>query len=127
MTDVTIRGIDDETYAQFAAEAKKRGMPIGELTTMAMRSVIEDSAQPGFKVGDLEVLSVSKIDLESLEAPVTLDNIEMLDFDDTVDWSTFKEHIKEIKNVELLRLPKTLSKFQVLTRCKNVELIVGSK
>ena len=102
MTDVTIRGIDDETYAQFAAEAKKRGMPIGELTTIAMRSVIEDSAQPSFRIGNLEELSVSKTDLESLEAPVVLDNIEMLEFDDTVDWPTFKEHVKEINNVEIL-------------------------
>jgi hypothetical protein len=127
MTDVTIRGIDDETYAQFAAEAKKRGLAIGELATIAMRSVIEDSSQPSFKIGDLEGLSVSKTDLESLEAPVTLDNIELLDFDETVDWSTFKKHVKEIKNIELLRLPRTLSKFQVLTRCKNVEVIVSSK
>lgn len=127
MTDVTIRGIDDETYAQFAAEAKKRGMPIGELTTLAMQSVIDDSAGPSFRIGDLEELSVSKTDLESLDAPVVLDNIEMLEFDDTVDWPTFKTHVKEINNVEILTLPRSLSKFQVLTRSKNVDVIKNDK
>jgi hypothetical protein len=124
---VTIRGIDDDTYAQFAAEAKKRGMPIGELTTLAMRSVIEESAQPVLRIGNLEMLVVSKTDLESLDSPVILDNIEMLDFDNTVDWPTFKDHVKEISNVEVITLPKGLSKFQVLTRSKNVEVFMGSK
>lgn len=127
MTDVTIRGIDDETYAQFAAEAKKRGMAIGELTTIAMRSIIAEAAQPMFRIGNLEALSVSKVDLESLEAPVLLENIEMLDFEDSVDWPTFKEHVKEINNVEVLMLPKGLSKFQVLTRSKNVEVFMSHK
>jgi hypothetical protein len=36
MTDVTIRGIDDDVYSKFAAEAKRRGISIGELTTLAM-------------------------------------------------------------------------------------------
>lgn len=123
MTDVTIRGIDDETYAQFAAEAKKRGLAIGELTTIAMRSVISESAGPCCKIGDIEYLTVTKDDLLSIDGPVTLENIELLDFDESVDWPIFKERVKEINNVDLIRLPRSLSKFQVLTKSKNVELI----
>jgi hypothetical protein len=123
MTDVTIRGIDDDTYAQFAAEAKKRGLAIGELTTIAMQSVISESSAPCCKIGEIEYLTVTKNDLLSIDGPVTLENIELLDFDESVDWTTFKEHVKEIRHVELIRLPKTLSKFQVLTKSKDVELI----
>ena len=123
MTDVTIRGIDDETYSQFAAEAKKRGLPIGELTTTAMKAIIANSAAPVYHIGSMENLTVSKRDLESIELPVILDNIEVLDFDETVDWPTFNKQIKEINNVELIRIHKSLSKFQVLIKAKNVDKI----
>ncbi len=42
MADVTIRGIDDEVYARFTGEAKKRGISIGELTTIVMRALVDD-------------------------------------------------------------------------------------
>lgn len=127
MTDVTIRGIDDATYSQFAAEAKRRGVSIGELTTKAMRWSISEASGPSYRIGDIDELTVSRTDLESLEGLVTLENIEMLEFDETVDWSTFNARIREINNVELIRLPKTLSKFQVLTKSRNVELIQAKK
>ena len=123
MTDVTIRGIEDETYSQFAAEAKKRGVPIGELTTVAMKAMIATSTAPVYHIGNMEHLSVSKIDLESIELPVILSNIEVLEFDDTVDWPTFNKQIGEINNVEVIRIHRSLTKFQVLIKAKNVETI----
>lgn len=127
MTDVTIRGIDDSTYAEFAAEAKRRGLSIGELTTAAMRTTIEQAAGPSYRIGDVEELTVSRKDLESLEGTVTLEHIELLSFDETVDWQTFNKRIQDIKDVELVMLPKTLTKFQVLTKSRNVELILSKK
>lgn len=127
MTDVTIRGIDDDTYSRFAAEAKRRGVSIGELTTMAMGSFISESSSPSYRIGDIDALSVSKTDLESLEGLVTLENIDMLEFDDTVDWPTFSQHVKEISNVDLMVLPRGLTKFQVLTKSRNVSLIRAKK
>jgi hypothetical protein len=123
MTDVTIRGIDDTTYAEFAAEAKRQGMSIGELTTRAMRTIIDQSKGPNYRIGDVAELTVTRQDLESLEGTVTLEDIEMLSFDDTVDWPTFNQRVQGIKNVDLVLLPRGLTKFQVLTKSKNVELI----
>jgi hypothetical protein len=123
VTDVTIRGIENETYSQFAAEAKKRGISIGEYTTLAMKAMIATSTAPVYHIGNMELLSVSKVDLESIELPVVLSNIEVLDFDNTVDWPTFNRQVKEINRVELIRVHKSLSKFQVLTKAKNVETI----
>ncbi len=123
MTDVTIRGIEDETYSQFAAEAKKRGVPIGELTTSAMKALIANVAEPVYRIGNLEHLTVTRSDLESVELPVILSNIEMLEFDDTVDWPSFNKRIKEIVNVEVIRVHSSLTKFQVLIKAKNVETV----
>ncbi len=123
MTDVTIRGIDDETYSRFAAEAKRRGVSIGELTTSAMSAFISEDSGPSFRIGNVDALSVSKTDLESLGGPITLENIDMLEFDDTVDWPTFSRQVKEINKVDLLIVSKNLSKFQVLTKSKKVSLI----
>ena len=123
MTDVTIRGIEDETYSQFAAEAKKRGVAIGELTTIAMKALIATSAAPVYRIGNMEHLSVSRADLDSIELPVNLSNIDILEFDDTVDWPTFNKQVREINNVETIRIHRSLSKFQVLIKAKNVETI----
>lgn len=123
MTDVTIRGIDGDIYSQFAAEAKKRGVPIGELTTEAMRSFLEIAGAPVYTISNLDMLTVSKNDLESIEGMVVLENIDLLELDDDVDWPTFSTRVKMISNVDLLRIPRGLSKFQVLTRGNNISLI----
>jgi hypothetical protein len=126
MTDVTIRGIDDEVYARFAAEAKKRGVPIGELTTMVMRNLVDEERKPSYRIGNLEDLSVSKTDLESMDAPVVFANIETLEFESDVDWPVFKAQVQSIDNVETVKVPRSLSKFQVLTKSRNVEEVVSS-
>ncbi len=123
MTDVTIRGIDDDVYSRFAAEAKKRGIPIGELTTKAMRDVVEAAGAPIYRLTDLEHLSVSRNDLESMDAPIIFSNIEVLEFESDVDWSVFKAHVDRIENVETVLVPKGLSKFQVLTKAANVDQV----
>jgi hypothetical protein len=123
VTDVTIRGIDDEVYARFAAEAKRRGVPIGELTTKAMKDLVDKATGPLYRIVDQEMLSVSKSDLESMDGPVVLENIEMLEFEDDVDWSTFSQHVERVEDVEIVVLPKSLSKFQFLTKAKDIELI----
>lgn len=127
MTDVTIRGIDDDTYSKFAAEAKRRSVSIGELTTMAMSAFMAEESEPSFRIGDVDALSVSRTDLESLGGPVKLENIDMLEFDDTVDWPTFNRQVKEINKVDLVVVPRGLSKFQVLTKSRKVSLIRAKK
>jgi hypothetical protein len=127
MTDVTIRGIDDETYSKFAAEAKRRGVSIGELTTLAMEAFISESSAPIYRISDIDSLTVSREDLTSLEGKVVLEDIDMLEFDDTVDWVTFSQKVEQIRDVDLLVLPSTLSKFQVLTKSKDVSLIRSKK
>jgi hypothetical protein len=127
MTDVTTRGIEDEIYSKFAAEAKRRRASICELTTTATISFISESTGPSYRIGDVEALSVSRTDLESLGGPVTLENNDMLESDETVDWPTFSWQVKEINKVDILIVPKGLSKFQVLTKSRIVSLIRAKK
>ncbi len=123
MTDVTIRGIDDDVYSRFAAEAKKRGIPIGELATKAMNDLVKAAQAPSYHLENLEHLSVSRSDLESIDGPIIFSGIEVLEFEDDVDWNVFKAHVERIQNVEKVLVPKGLSKFQVLTKSSNVEQI----
>jgi len=123
MTDVTIRGIDDDVYARFAAEAKRRGVAIGELTTQMMLAALQESNRAVYNIGNLDELTVSRRDLESMDGPVIFSNIDLLEFAEDVDWPLFKERVERINNVDLVLISKSLSKFQILTKAKNVSSV----
>lgn len=120
MTDVTIRGIDDEVYAKFTSEAKKRDLSIGELTTIVMRALVEDISTTNYRIGNLNSLTVSRKDLESLKGPVMFQNIKTLDFGEDIDWDMFDRSVMSIKNCTKVLIPSTLTRFQVLTKCAMV-------
>jgi len=121
---VTIRGIDDDVYSQFAAEAKRRGVAIGELTTKVMKDFVEDSSgKPIYRITDLAQLTVSKNDLESIDGQVSFSDIQMLEFADDVNWEIFKTKIDRIEDVAVVILPKSISKFQVLTKARDVATV----
>ncbi|HSV42363.1 MAG TPA: hypothetical protein VLH13_03010 [Methanomassiliicoccales archaeon] len=120
MTDVTIRGIEDDVYAKFTAEAKKRDLSIGELTTIVMRALVEDIGTTNYRIGNLTNLQVSKKDLESLKGPVMFHNIKTLEFADDIDWDVFDLRVMSIKNCAKVLIPNALTRFQALTKCSNV-------
>ncbi len=120
MTDVTIRGIDDEIYAKFTAEAKKRELSIGELTTIVMRALVEDISTTNYRIGNLTTLLVTKKDLESLKGPVMFHNIKTLEFADDIDWDSFDRSVMSIKTCTKVLIPQSLTRFQVLTKCAMV-------
>ncbi len=120
MTDVTIRGIDDDVYSNFTAEAKRRNLSIGELTTIIMRALIDDVGTTNYRIGNLSSLNVSRKDLESLKGPVLFHNIKLLEFTDDVDWNLFDKRVMSIKNCTKVMIPQSLTRFQVLTKCAQV-------
>jgi hypothetical protein len=123
MTNVTIRGIDDSTYLQFSAEATLRGMSIGDLTTKAMQSFLDQNKGPVYRIWNMENLTITRNDLESIDGSVVICNIEHLEFEPDVDWPLIQSRIQSIENVETMVIPKGVSKFQILTRVKNVDTI----
>jgi hypothetical protein len=120
MTDVTIRGIEDDVYASFTAEAKKRNLSIGELTTIVMRALVEDVSTTNYRIGNLTNLQVSRKDLESLKGPVLFHNIKTLEFAEDIDWDMFDHKVMSIKNCAKVLIPPTITRFQVLTKCAMV-------
>ncbi len=121
MTNVTIRGIDDQTYLKFSARATLEGVAVGELTTRAMNEYLEKDLGKIYRIGNLEDISINRKDLESLDGVVILQNIERLTLEDDLDWPLVNERIRSIENVETLVLSKGVSKFQILTKARNVE------
>ena len=126
MTDVTIRGIEDEVYSQFSAEARKRSIPIGELVTQVMRIFLEETSEKRYEIKDTDEVTVTRGELESVGGPIAFIGIKVLTIEEDLDWALFAKYIDEIVNCKTVVIPKTLSKLQVLTKCRNVGKVVRS-
>ncbi|MCG7841119.1 MAG: hypothetical protein MIO87_04305, partial [Methanomassiliicoccales archaeon] len=96
------------------------------LTTQAMRLFLDQNKGPVYRVWNIENLVISRNDLESIDGVVVISNIENLVFEPDVNWPLIRDHIRSIENVEVLVVPKGVSKFQILTKVKNVETITSA-
>ena len=127
MTDVTIRGIEDDVYSAFSAEARKRGVPIGELVTQVMRIFLEESLDRSYVVDSVDELDLTKAELESVGRPVVFQGLRTLTIADDVDWETFDKYVDQIRNSRTVIIPNTLTKLQVLTKCRKVKDLLMAK
>jgi len=87
MTDVTVRGIADEVYNEFSAEARRQNKSIGELTTEAMR--LHPNERRVHQVSDAQELRIFRLDLEEFNHAIIFSRIEHLIFEDDIDIETF--------------------------------------
>jgi len=127
MTDVTIRGIDDHVYSLFSAEARKRSVPIGELVTQVMRIFLEETSEKRFTVEGQDELTITKDELESVGGPIGFSGIKTLTISKDIDWELFDQYVDEIRKSKTVIIPDSLTKLQVLTKCRNVDKIVKAK
>ena len=127
MTDVTIRGIEDEVYSAFSAEARKRGVPIGELVTQVMRIFLEESSEKHLVVDSVDDLTLTRDELESVGGPIVFRGVKTLTIDDSVSWDLFDKYVDEIRKSKTVSIPRSLTRLQVLTKCKNVGEVVRRK
>ncbi len=127
MTDVTIRGIDDNVYSLFSAEARRRSVPIGELVTQVMRIFLEETSEKVFRVENLDELTINKKELESVGGPIGFSGIKTLTISKDVDWELFDQYVDEIRKSKTVIIPDSLTKLQVLTKCRDVDKIVSAK
>jgi hypothetical protein len=126
VTDVTIRGIEDEVYSQFSAEARKRSVPIGELVTQVMRIFLEETSEKRYEIKDTDDVTVTREELESVGGPIAFIGIKVLTIEEDIDWALFAKYIDEIVSCKTVVIPKTLSRLQVLTKCRNVGKVIRS-
>lgn len=127
MTDVTIRGIDDHVYSMFSAEARRRSVPIGELVTQVMRIFLEETSEKVFRVENLDELTLTRDELESVGGPIGFSGIKTLTISNDVDWGLFDEYVDEIRKTKTVIIPNSLTKLQVLTKCRDVDKIASGK
>ncbi len=127
MTDVTIRGIDDHVYSLFSAEARRRSVPIGELVTQVMRIFLEETSEKRFTVEGLDELTLTRAELESVGGPIAFNGIKTLTISEDIDWEMFDQCVSEIRKSKTVIIPDSLTKLQVLTKCKNVDKVVKGK
>ena len=127
MTDVTIRGIEDEVYSAFSAEARKRGVPIGELVTQVMRIFLEESSEKHLVVDSVDDLTLTRDELESVGGPIVFRGVKTLTIDDSVSWDLLDRYVDEIRKSKTVSIPKSLTRLQVLTKCRNVGEVVSRK
>ena len=127
MTDVTIRGIDDQVYSMFSAEARRRSIPIGELVTQVMRIFLEETSEKVFRVESLDELTLTKAELESVGGPIAFSGIKTLTISKDIDWSVFDKYVDEIRKSKMVIIPDSLTQLQVLTKCRNVDKVVRDK
>ena len=127
MTDVTIRGIDDSVYSLFSAEARRRSVPIGELVTQVMRIFLEETDEKRFTIEGQDELTLTRDELESVGGPIGFSGIKVLTISDDIDWELFDKYVDEIRKSKTVIIPDSLTKLQVLTKCRNVDKIVKEK
>ncbi|MFW9809561.1 MAG: hypothetical protein ACFFE6_09295 [Candidatus Thorarchaeota archaeon] len=127
MTDVTIRGIEDHVYSLFSAEARRRSVPIGELVTQVMRIFLEETSEKRFTVEGQDELTITRNELESVGGPIAFSGIKTLTISDDIDWELFDQYVDEIRKSKTVVIPNSLTKLQVLTKCRNVDKIVSGR
>jgi hypothetical protein len=59
MTDVTIRGIDDDVTPNSLPRRRSGSCPIGELTTIVMRALVEELGTTNYRISDLNSLVIT--------------------------------------------------------------------
>jgi len=124
MTIVTIRDIDDGTYDEFSAEARRQGKSIGTLATEAMRAYLraQKPEESEHTISALEELRVSKKDLEDGSIGVNFFEIQKLIFEDDVDIDTFEKFVESIFECDEVDLPGQLPKLRALEKCRECEV-----
>ena len=127
MTDVTIRGIDDSVYSVFSAAAIRRSVPIGGLVTQVMRIFLEETSEKRFTVEGLDELTLTRDELKSVGGPVAFNGIKTLTISEDIDWELFDQSVDEIRKSKTVIIHNSLTKLQVLTKCRNVDKIVRGK
>jgi hypothetical protein len=62
--------------------------------------------------------------LESVGGPIRFNDIKEIEISEDIDWAFFDKYVDEIRKSKTVIIPKSLTKLQVLTKCRNVDEIL---
>ncbi|MFW9886468.1 MAG: hypothetical protein ACFFEX_18940, partial [Candidatus Thorarchaeota archaeon] len=80
-----------------------------------------------FRVENLDELTLTRDELVSVGGAIAFNGIKTLTIAEDVDWPLFDQYVDEIRKSKTVIIPKSLTKLQVLTKCRNVDKIVSEK
>jgi len=144
LKNVTIRGIDSDTYEEFSHKIKNIQMNIGEAVTRMMQQITSDmdesqgelpglSARRTFKKfrlprGDIshhDHLSIGKQDLEDANARFSFSHIGELMFEPDVTRKVFRKYVRNISHCDKVKVPSVLPKLMIYAKinfCDRIEV-----
>lgn len=133
---VTIRGLSSDIYERVSMLARETGTTIGEIVNEALRryistlehvsSFIDNLIKQGnvVVISGVSSLTVTKMDLESLDKPVVFKDMDELVFADDVTNDLIKDKVAKIVNVNTVYVPKTVSTLLIASKSEFVKKIV---
>lgn len=144
LKNVTIRGIDSDTYEEFSHKIKNMQMNIGDAVTRMMKQITSDideslgelpglSARSTFRkfrlpranISHHDHLSIGKQDLEDANARFSFSHIGELTFEPDVTREVFRKFIRNISHCERVKVPSVLPKLMIYAKinfCDRIEV-----
>jgi hypothetical protein len=120
--NVTIRGIETETYEEFSKTVKMLDMNLGEAISKMMQDVLDNfnGTFPDISAGSLksvdklknldilqhDELEVSNEDLIQANARVSFYNIGQLNLSSDITLESFNKYVNRIMDCKTIRIPK---------------------
>jgi hypothetical protein len=74
-------------------------------------------------ISNVDELTVTREDLESLDSPVAFRGIKRLTFSGDVDWELFNSKVNSIVMCDEVILPKTIPKLKALEKMKLIKKV----
>ncbi|MFW9915469.1 MAG: hypothetical protein ACFFGZ_07635 [Candidatus Thorarchaeota archaeon] len=132
--------LDESAYNDLSSLAAKLDLSPGEVLSFLMKEVVENAdgtfpelsskiLEPLQKkrmlrisIHSQETLTVSHQDLVEIQAKVSFNRIDILQFVD-IDLETFKTYVDRIHHCGLVQVPSSLSKLLVYAKCNHCDQI----
>lgn len=141
LKNITIRGIDSDTYEDFSSKVKSLNKNIGDAVTQMMKDILVDfddvfptlSSKESLRklksnaqiISHHERLSISKADFEAAKVPFAFRHIENLIIEPDVDLETFNKFVVQIQHCHRVKIPEIQPKLILLSKirfCDHVEV-----
>ncbi|MHA2244179.1 MAG: hypothetical protein ACXADY_04365 [Candidatus Hodarchaeales archaeon] len=135
LKNVTIRGIDSETYNQFSRKVRNLEMNLGEAITKMMSDIIIDLNDsldhlPGLrarttfrnyqlerlKISHYDRLKISRTDLEEAKAYLSFSHIDNLTFLPDVTRDIFTRYVRNVSHCGTVRIPSIFPKLVMYSK-----------
>ena len=144
---VTIKGVDKELYDKALQLSREMGITVGELGNKSLKAFISlvdvtnkavtsmaqalsesgkafvEGAKGVSVISNIDELTVSREDLESLDSQVTFRGIKRLIFNNDVTWELFNSKVSSIIMCDEVVLPKTIPKLKAIEKMRFVKKV----